>query len=270
MLESEDRPDPEILVPDLQQILEELGIQSIERVELYGQQSNATSFAWNRWFTLDPSASASPLALQEQAVEETDCDRPGISPLASSQTSPVKQFPSTTSRTNSQQSYQTFMSVVIAVVLILIGANLQSFSSLLVKSKPNSKTIALTQPNSGIYHAPIIKRVSGVPIIYVTFNGNQRFPMAVDTGASGTLITPEMATALGVATVEQVKARTANGDVILDTGYVSSMEVDGVITRDVLVAIGLPDLTVGLLGHDFFGNFDVTVRQDTVEFHPRQ
>jgi hypothetical protein len=37
----------------------------------------------------------------------------------------------------------------------------------------------------------------------------------------------------------------------------------------VLVAIAMSDGDIGLLGHDFFGNYDVTLKQNAVEFRRR-
>ncbi|MBD2089341.1 retroviral-like aspartic protease family protein [Microcoleus sp. FACHB-1515] len=125
-------------------------------------------------------------------------------------------------------------------------------------------------PANTIFRAPILRRVGGIPVIAVTFNGTQQYEMIVDTGASGTLITANMAAALNVVPVGQATASTASArNVIFPLGYVQSVEVDGAIASDMLVAVAGPELDIGLLGHDFFGNFDVLIRQDVVEFHPR-
>jgi hypothetical protein len=52
-------------------------------------------------------------------------------------------------------------------------------------------------------------------------------------------------------------------------GYVNSMAVTGVMVNQVAVAIAGSDLETGLLGHDFFGNYDVTIRRNVVEFRPQ-
>lgn len=122
---------------------------------------------------------------------------------------------------------------------------------------------------SGSFEAPIVGRAGGTPVINVVFNGNQVFPMIVDTGASGTLITPAMATALDVEPVGQIASATASGSATFPVGYVSSIEVGGAAIRDVPVAVGNIGLNIGLLGHDFFGNFDLTFRENVVEFRAR-
>ncbi|MBD2462619.1 retroviral-like aspartic protease family protein [Oscillatoria sp. FACHB-1407] len=122
----------------------------------------------------------------------------------------------------------------------------------------------------GVFRVPITRRMGGTPVVNVTFNGSQTYEMIVDTGASGTLITQAMASALGVTPVGQVRVDTASArDVAFPLGYVNSIEVGGAVATDVVVAVAGPDLSVGLLGHDFFGNYDVTIRQNEVEFRIR-
>jgi predicted aspartyl protease len=107
-------------------------------------------------------------------------------------------------------------------------------------------------------------------VINVTFNGGQTFEMIVDTGASGTVITQAMAAKLNVVPEGEVTADTASAkDIKFRIGRVQSIAVDGAVARNVGVAIGGPDLELGLLGQDFYGNYDVWIRQDVVEFHPR-
>ncbi|BAY39491.1 hypothetical protein NIES2111_38670 [Nostoc sp. NIES-2111] len=118
-----------------------------------------------------------------------------------------------------------------------------------------------------VFIAPIKRRMGGTPIVTVTFNGQQQFDMIVDTGASGTVITQQMANALGVVTVGKAKANTASSKgVEFPIGYVNSMAVGGVIVNRVPVAIAGAELETGLLGHDFFGNYDVTIKRNVVEF----
>jgi predicted aspartyl protease len=121
-----------------------------------------------------------------------------------------------------------------------------------------------------VFVAPIKRHVGGTPIISVTFNGNQQFDMILDTGASGTVITQKMADALGVMPVGKAKANTASSKAVeFPIGYIDSMEVGGARVNQVAVAIAGSDLETGLLGHDFFGNYDLTIKRDVVEFRPQ-
>ncbi len=120
------------------------------------------------------------------------------------------------------------------------------------------------------FSAPIKRRIGGTPIIDVTFNGKQSFEMIVDTGASGSVITQRMAKLLGVIAVGKAKANTASAQSVeFPIGYVDSMEAGGVEVKKVAVAIAPEQLQNGLLGHDFFGNYDITIKSNVVEFRPR-
>jgi clan AA aspartic protease (TIGR02281 family) len=136
------------------------------------------------------------------------------------------------------------------------------------QSKTNtSKT---NTSNSGVFKVPITRRAGRTPVIEVTFNGGQVFEMIVDTGASGTVITQEMAQSLGVVPEGEVTADTASGKgVKFATGRVRSIGVPGIVAKNVRVAIGGDALELGLLGQDFFANYDVWIRQNVIEFHRR-
>lgn len=122
-----------------------------------------------------------------------------------------------------------------------------------------------------VFRVPITRRAGNTPVVQVMFNGSQPFDMIVDTGASGTLITRQMANALGVVPVSQANVNTASQkNVTFPLGYVQSMELGGARANNLLVAIAGPELDIGLLGHDFFGRYDVTIREQEVEFRERQ
>lgn len=137
----------------------------------------------------------------------------------------------------------------------------------------SSPTQALNQAkekeSTEVFSVPIKRRIGGTPIIEVTFNGSQQFEMIVDTGASGTVITQQMASSLGVVSVGKAKANTASSKAVeFSIGYVDTIEAGGVSVNKVAVAIAGSDLETGLLGHDFFGNYDLTIKRDVVEFRP--
>jgi len=139
------------------------------------------------------------------------------------------------------------------------------FAAVPPQSSPGGSGLA-----GGVYQAPIVRRAGGTPVISVTFNGNRQFDMILDTGASGTVITSQMAAALNVVQVGEASVDTASArNVTFPLGYVNSIEVGGAIAQDVLVAVAGPNLGIGLLGQDFFSRYDVTVRQDVVEFRER-
>ncbi|MGC1393990.1 MAG: retroviral-like aspartic protease family protein [Coleofasciculaceae cyanobacterium] len=121
-----------------------------------------------------------------------------------------------------------------------------------------------------VFKVPIKSRSGQTPVIEVTFNNGQVFDMIVDTGASGTVITQEMAQSLGLTVEGEITANTASDKgVKFSTTTVNSISVAGAVAKKVRVAIGGEDLEVGLLGQDFFGKYDVIIRQNVVEFHQR-
>ncbi|AFY69259.1 hypothetical protein Pse7367_0959 [Thalassoporum mexicanum PCC 7367] len=127
-------------------------------------------------------------------------------------------------------------------------------------------------PASQLQQATIKRRDAGVPVIDVLFTGqngsSQIFEMAVDTGASGTAITAEMARVLGVETIGIALVNTASeNEVPVEVGRVALIQVNGLALQNVPVGI-LPSLDVGLLGQDFFGRYDLLIRQDVIEFLP--
>ena len=134
-----------------------------------------------------------------------------------------------------------------------------------------SSAIATNKTTSGkVFLAPIKRREGGTPVIDVTFNGGQTFEMIVDTGASGTVITQAMAQALGARIIGKTKVNTASqSGVEVPLAYVDSIAVGDAVIKDVIVMIANASLNIGLLGHDFFSDYDITVKQDVVEFRRR-
>jgi len=115
---------------------------------------------------------------------------------------------------------------------------------------------------------PIQRRQGGTPVVAVTLRGTggaQTFPMLFDTGATGTLITAEMARAVGVAVVGETQARIADGSVVsLPIGYVDAVELGGLRREQVKVAIGG---SYGLLGQDIYGQYGIAIGSHQINLH---
>ncbi|HEY9694469.1 MAG TPA: retropepsin-like aspartic protease [Oculatellaceae cyanobacterium] len=126
-----------------------------------------------------------------------------------------------------------------------------------------------TKSNSSFFSIPIARRESGVPVIEATFNGKHKFAMLLDTGASYTVITKAMAQKLAVTVVGSSRAKTGNGVTNLSVGMVKSLQVGGGVLKNLPVWIGQPDLEMGVVGQDFFSNYDMTIKQNVVEFQQR-
>jgi len=120
------------------------------------------------------------------------------------------------------------------------------------------------------FQTPIKRREGRTPVIDVLFNGRYQFEMIVDTGASGTVITQDMARMLGVVPQQTARVNTATeANVQMPVGMVDSIAVGGRVIQQVPVAIASPALAIGLLGQDFFHDYDLIIRESVVEFHAR-
>ncbi|ERN42564.1 putative aspartyl protease [Rubidibacter lacunae KORDI 51-2] len=121
----------------------------------------------------------------------------------------------------------------------------------------------------GLYRVPILRRLGGIPVIEVTFNGEQRLEMMLDTGASSTVVSAEGAELLGLRREGYATVNTpSERGVRLAFGRVSSIDVGGATAQNVVVIVA-PSLTTGLLGQNFFSKYDVSIRQDFIEFKRR-
>jgi predicted aspartyl protease len=140
--------------------------------------------------------------------------------------------------------------------------------------KNQIKTIAQVSNNtkslsSKITRIPIKRRIGKIPVIDVRFNNHQTYEMILDTGATGTLITRKMANQLSVKSTGIMEAQIADGSQIkLSTGKVKSIAVGGVTAKNIEVAIA-PKAGIGLLGHDFFGEYDIKLLENEVQFYRR-
>ena len=122
---------------------------------------------------------------------------------------------------------------------------------------------------SGRFIAKIKRRESGIPVIDVKFNNKYTFEMMLDTGASLTVLTPKMANALKFRADGIIYVATpSDRQVEVLTGLLSSASVGGATSKNIRVAIS-SSLDMGLLGQNFFSEYDITIKEDTIEFRKR-
>jgi aspartyl protease family protein len=94
--------------------------------------------------------------------------------------------------------------------------------------------------------------------------------MLFDTGATGTLITLPMAQALRLKAVGQDLVTVADGaTVIVPVALLKSMEVDGRLKRNMRVWVSPGLREMGLLGQDFFEGYDISIKENLIEFRRR-
>lgn len=131
--------------------------------------------------------------------------------------------------------------------------------------KPANETARNSSDTSQKVQVPVIRRLNGTPVVQVKFNSERSYEMILDTGASRTLITRQMADELGVVATEKMVAATASeSQVTFDIGQMRSISIEEITLRDARVSIG-DAVTIGLLGNDFLHGYDVTIRADVVE-----
>ncbi len=150
--------------------------------------------------------------------------------------------------------------------LLKVGAKVPNAS----QNQPSRPAASRSAGSLG--QVPIKRWDGGVVVIDTTFNGRQQFEMIVDSGASLTVITRPMAAALGLTTahvIDQIVLETANGKTIMPIVYVNTIEVGGLLASKVPVAIAGSEMTIGLLGQDFLGKYDVSFKKNMIEFHHR-
>jgi aspartyl protease family protein len=94
--------------------------------------------------------------------------------------------------------------------------------------------------------------------------------MLFDTGATGTLITLPMAQALRLKAVGLAKVGVADGaTVLLPVAMLKSLEVDGRLKRNMRVWVSQGLGEMGLLGQDFFEGYDISIKENVIEFRRR-
>ncbi|MBD2533960.1 retroviral-like aspartic protease family protein [Nostoc flagelliforme FACHB-838] len=120
-----------------------------------------------------------------------------------------------------------------------------------------------------VFRVPIKRRLGGTPVIDVTFNDKKTFEMIVDTGASETIVTLNMANTLQLQATGTMQAQIADGSQVeFPTSKVKYIAVGGITANNLQVAIA-PKANIGLLGHDFFGSYDIKILEKAIEFHHR-
>ncbi|MGF1458138.1 MAG: TIGR02281 family clan AA aspartic protease [Leptolyngbyaceae cyanobacterium] len=124
------------------------------------------------------------------------------------------------------------------------------------------------QPPGLVASIPVVDQWGGTPVVPVTLtgkNGTQRFTMLFDTGATGTLITQEMAQAIGVVVTGSAVVTVADGrQVEIPVGYVDTLQVGDLVVRDIWVGIGGD---VGLLGQDVYGEYGLSIGGSQIDLY---
>ncbi|NEQ48027.1 MAG: hypothetical protein F6K00_32645 [Leptolyngbya sp. SIOISBB] len=124
------------------------------------------------------------------------------------------------------------------------------------------------RPAGLVASIPIVDSLGGIPVVPVTLEGDrstQQFTMLFDTGASGTLITPAMADAVGVIITGSAMVTVADGrQVEIPIGYVNSLKVGDLVVQNLWVGIGGD---VALLGQDVYGEYGISIGSNQINLY---
>jgi predicted aspartyl protease len=135
------------------------------------------------------------------------------------------------------------------------------------KAAPLMKKTTQGDINPQFFSIPIKGRRGGTPIIEVTFNGSRTFEMLFDTGANVTLIPQEIAYSLQLKPQGFTQVTVADGAaVVVSKTTLKSLEIDGRIKRNMSVVVAPPAMEEGLLGQDFYEGYDVSIKENIIEF----
>lgn len=180
---------------------------------------------------------------------------------------------------------KVFAPVLLAVSLSFVGSTTQTLAqsecfiqsqdgrsidlSRLCGDRPNPTQTQTKPRQSNSFTLTVKRRIGGTPTVDVTFNGKHRYEMLFDTGASSTVISADMAIAMGIKKERQIMATTAGGVVPAYLGRVSALESGNLEHKNLVIGISDHINGLGLLGQDFFGDYDVTIRQNEIVLQPR-
>lgn len=136
----------------------------------------------------------------------------------------------------------------------------------------NTSTIRTRNASSNstdFFVVPIKRRVHGTPVIDVKFNDKYVFEMLFDTGATMTVITKSMAKTLRIKPIGSMPFQTASNNMIFfEIGSVTSASAGNMTSNNLDIAVA-PTMDVGLLGQNFYGMYDITIKSETIEFRKR-
>lgn len=146
----------------------------------------------------------------------------------------------------------------------LCGSSPNNANTSIMRSRTSTN-----QNNADFFVVPIKRRVNGTPVVDVQFNDKYTFEMLFDTGATMTVITPAMAETLKLKPTGSLPFKTASNNLIyFQTGHVSSASAGDLVSDNMIIAVA-PTLEIGLLGQNFYGMYDITIKYGLIEFRKR-
>jgi clan AA aspartic protease (TIGR02281 family) len=129
-----------------------------------------------------------------------------------------------------------------------------------------SRTVSI--PDNSRYSIPVIAQADSSIAVPAVVNGQAMGTFIIDTGSSYTVITPRMATKLGLAVtpdLPRISIITANGVIQAPIVTLKNVVIGQVRVTEVQAIIqdlGKDLMLSGLLGMNFFKGKSLTIRQD--------
>ena len=121
-----------------------------------------------------------------------------------------------------------------------------------------------------------LERVGHLFVVSVNLNGERDARLILDTGASHTILSQDLALDLGLLAdpaVRSVTLNTVGGPVIADLVKVPSIRIGSAEVQNSLAAVfdfsDRPNGVEGLLGLTFLGDFEVTLDAKRKQLHLR-
>ncbi|HHP7229817.1 MAG TPA: TIGR02281 family clan AA aspartic protease [Xenococcaceae cyanobacterium] len=134
----------------------------------------------------------------------------------------------------------------------------------------NPRRVTPKNSRAEVFAVPIKRQEGGTPVIEVKFNDRYVFEMLVDTGATWTIITSQMAQTLKLKPQGSLIFKTVAGNVELAIAQVDSVTTGGVMQENLNIAIA-PTMSIGLLGQNFSDRYNLFINSTdgVIEFHPK-
>lgn len=137
---------------------------------------------------------------------------------------------------------------------------------------PNSPNLGQSRSKPayepGVHTIPIVRRNAGIPVIKVKFNDKYEFEMMLDTGASITVLTEQMAKILGFKSQGSLPIQTPSNELVyFPWGQVRS--TDRRCGSRKCSRSSFSVYAYRSFGSELFGNYDLTIEYGAVKLRER-
>ena len=138
-----------------------------------------------------------------------------------------------------------------------------------VRPTPTAPTTTQAAPAPGGYKIPLHRERGGL-FVDVLFNHTVTARLLLDTGATDTVLSPQVAQQLRLDTqnADIIPVMTANGPTLVAALQIASMSVGKATAYNVEVSVHPTGQPGGLLGMSFLNNFQFSIQKDHLVLTP--